>query len=96
MSSDEAYGSFLEQANQETGASKDSDTTNTVNTKSVDTEVPQQLQNIEQYYTSEVDEPFEPVSIKWNGSELPSESEKFHSLGYLVVLWRSPSLPFAT
>lgn len=80
MSSDEAYGSFLEQANQDTGASKESETTNRVRTKNVDTEVPAQLQNIQEYYTSEIDEPFEPVSFKWNGSELPSESENLRSL----------------
>lgn len=79
MSSDEAYGAFLDQANQDTGTSKeDSITTTAMNTKSVDTEVPHQLQNIKQYYTSEVDEPFEPVSLKWNGSKLPTESKNFY------------------
>lgn len=80
MSSDETYGSFLEQANQDTGTSKASSTLNTMNTKNVDTEVPLQLQNIKQYYTSEVDEPFVPVSLKWDGSELPSESKNSHPL----------------
>lgn len=76
MSSDEAYSSFLEQANQDTGTSReDSSTIATINTKNVDTEVPRQLQSIKQYYTSEVDEPFEPVSLKWNGPELPSEGK---------------------
>lgn len=81
MSSDEAYGSFLERANQDTGASKeDSSSTAAINTKSVDTDVPQQLQNIEQYYTSEVDEPFEPVSLSWDGPELPSEGTKYPTI----------------
>lgn len=83
MSSDQAYSAFLEQANQETDSSKDSNIVNTVSTKSVNTEVPIQLQNIEQYYTSEVDEPFEPVSLRWDGSELPSESENPHFTFYL-------------
>lgn len=76
MSSDEAYSTFLERANQDTGTSKeDSSSTAAINTKSVDTDVPPQLQNIEQYYTSEVDEPFEPVSLSWDGPELPSEGK---------------------
>lgn len=86
MSSDEAYSSFLEQANQDTGASQEASSTNAaINTKNVDTEVPQQLQNIKQYYTSEVDEPFEPVSLKWDGPELPSESKNFRSLFPFVL-----------
>lgn len=83
MSSDEAYSAFLEQANQDTGNSKDSNIVNSMSTKSVNTEVPVQLQNIDQYYTSEVDEPFEPVSLRWDGSELPSESENPYSTFYL-------------
>ncbi len=75
MSSDDAYSAFLEQANQDTGAGNDSLTSNAINTKSVDTDVPVQLQKVEQYYMSEVDEPFDPVSLKWTGAELPSESE---------------------
>ena len=76
MSSDEAYSAFLERANQDTGTKKeDSSSTAAINTKSVDTDVPPQLQNIKQYYTSEVDEPFEPVSLSWDGPELPSEGK---------------------
>ena len=76
MSSDDAYSSFLEQANQDTGTSKeDSSTISAINTKNVDTDVPFQLQNIQQFYTSEVDEPFEPVSLKWDGTELPSKGK---------------------
>lgn len=87
MSSDEAYSSFLEQANQDTGTNKeDSTTAATINTKNIDTDVPQQLQNVKQYYTSEVDEPFEPVSLKWDGPELPSESKNSRPVFTLVVL----------
>lgn len=74
MSSDEAYSSFLDQANQDTGASKASTQSKTTSTKAVDTDVPATLQNLEQYYTSEADEPFEPVSLKWSGRAMPSES----------------------
>lgn len=72
--SDDAYSSFLDKASQDTGASKASTTSKSASTKSVDTEVPATLQSIEQYYTSEADEPFEPVSLKWGGKNMPSES----------------------
>ena len=74
MSSDEAYSSFLDQANQDTGASKISTKSSSAKTKAVDSDIPSALQSIEQYYTSEADEPFEPVSLKWSGSNMPSES----------------------
>ena len=76
MSSDDAYSSFLDQANQDTGASKAStqSKSKSVSTKAVDTDVPATLQKVEQYYTSEADEPFEPVSLRWNGKNMPSES----------------------
>lgn len=74
MSSDEAYSSFLDQANQDTGASKASTQSTSASTKAVDTDVPATLQKIEQYYTSEADEPFEPVSLRWSGRAMPSES----------------------
>lgn len=94
MSSDEAYSSFLERANQDTGTSKeDSSTTAAINTKNVDTDVPQQLQHINQYYTSEVDEPFEPVSLSWDGPELPSEGKNTPTL-FAVVVFRLRSFLF--
>ncbi|KAL8710551.1 MAG: hypothetical protein Q9225_007273 [Loekoesia sp. 1 TL-2023] len=82
MSSDDAYSSFLDQANQDTGASKASTTTKTAATKAVDTEVPVGLQNVKQYYTSEADEPFEPVSLQWNGNNMPSEDEFAELIGH--------------
>ena len=72
--SDDAYSSFLDKANQDTGASKASTQSKTASTKAVDTEVPATLQGVEQYYVSEADEPFEPVSLKWGGKNMPSES----------------------
>lgn len=75
MSSDDAYSSFLDQANQDTGASKSSAAAKPATTKAVDTEVPVELQSVEQYYTSEADEPFEPVSLQWDGNNMPSESK---------------------
>ena len=79
MASDEDYSAFLDKANQDTGASKNASTQSTKtskpSTKSVDTDVPAPLQKIEQYYTSDADEPFEPVSLKWDGKNMPSESK---------------------
>ena len=75
--SDDAYSSFLDQANQDTGASKASTKSKLVATKAVDTDgadVPVALQQVDQHYTSESDEPFEPVSLKWSGENMPSES----------------------
>ena len=75
MASDEVYSDFLDKANQDTGTSKTStQSTSKLSTKAVDTDIPGPLQKVEQYYTSEADEPFEPVSLKWNGSNMPSES----------------------
>lgn len=72
--SDNAYSSFLDQANQDTGASKASTKSKSAAAKAVDTDVPVTLQKVDQYYTSESDEPFEPVSLKWSGKNMPSES----------------------
>jgi len=75
MASDEAYSAFLDQANQDTGAAKGSTKSTSATTKATETDVPVSLQKVEQYYISEADEPFEPVSLKWNGSNMPSESK---------------------
>ena len=74
MASDEAYSSFLDQANQDTGATKTTTKPASASTKATDTDVPVSLQQVEQFYVSDADEPFEPVSLKWNGSNMPSES----------------------
>ncbi|KAL8811812.1 MAG: hypothetical protein Q9200_001510 [Gallowayella weberi] len=82
MSSDDAYSSFLDQANQDTGASKRSASAKIASTKAIDTEVPVELQNVEQYYISEADEPFEPVSLQWNSNNMPSENEFANLIGH--------------
>ncbi|KAL8947799.1 MAG: hypothetical protein Q9222_005956 [Ikaeria aurantiellina] len=82
MSSDDAYSSFLEQANQDTGGSNVTTQDNTSSTKAVDSEIPPALLKIEQYYTSEADEPFEPVSLQWEGSNIPSENEFADLIGH--------------
>ncbi|MCJ1466946.1 hypothetical protein MMC07_005568 [Pseudocyphellaria aurata] len=75
MSSDDAYNSFLDQANQDTGAHDDSAKSGSATTKAVDTDVPAPLQQVDLYYTSEADEPFEPVSLTWREKDMPSENE---------------------
>ncbi|KAK3172957.1 hypothetical protein OEA41_006283 [Lepraria neglecta] len=80
--SDDAYSSFLDKANQDTGASKASTQSKSASTKAVGTEVPATLQKVEQYYVSEADEPFEPVSLKWGGKNMPSENEFGELIGH--------------
>ncbi|KAL8940169.1 MAG: hypothetical protein Q9216_002957 [Gyalolechia sp. 2 TL-2023] len=82
MSSDDAYSSFLDQANQNTRASNAAPNTNIASAKAVDTEIPVGLQDVDQYYTSEADEPFEPVSLRWNGNNMPSENELAGLIGH--------------
>lgn len=76
MSSDDAYGAFLDQANQDTSASKASTKRSSpAESKTVNTEAPAVLQKVERFgtYTSEADEPFEPVGLRWDGDKLPTE-----------------------
>lgn len=76
MSSDDDYASFLDKANQETGVSGTriaSGNSNSAIGKGSDMDLPKGLQEVQQYYESEADEPFEPVSFKWDGKSLPSK-----------------------
>ena len=77
MSSDDAYSSFLDKANQDAGDSGTATKSTSGSVRIVNTEIPASLQRIEQYYTSEADEPFEPVSLKWDGKQMPSSSKPF-------------------
>ena len=74
MASDEAYASFLEQrADEDTGAggaaTNKSKNSKKVGAKAVDTEVPAPLRQVDAYYVSDADEPFEPVSLRWEGEK---------------------------
>ncbi|TLD36968.1 hypothetical protein E2P81_ATG02750 [Venturia nashicola] len=81
MASDEDYAAFLDKANQDpSGGKASAQSSKKAGTKSVDTEVPKVLEQVEEYYTSDADEPFEPVSLKWKGDKLPSADE----FGYLI------------
>jgi hypothetical protein len=65
--SDDAYSKFLEGAN-DTGATAQE--SKSYKTKSVNTNVPKALERLEEYYTSDADEPFEPVSLEFEGSDV--------------------------
>ncbi|KKY16881.1 hypothetical protein UCDDS831_g06714 [Diplodia seriata] len=81
MASDEDYAAFLDKANQDTGAAPSAQS-KSIKTKAVDSEVPQALLQVEEYYISDADEPFEPVSLKWNADSLPSEGEFAKLIGH--------------
>ncbi|PSK36096.1 hypothetical protein B9Z65_5911 [Elsinoe australis] len=70
MSTDEDYSAFLDKANQDTGASKNKKDNKFMETKAVDTDVPSHLKKLDATYTSDSDEPFEPVALKHNGADL--------------------------
>jgi hypothetical protein len=67
--SDADYTAFLDKANQDTGSAsaQQQQEKKGYGTKSVNTEVPEVLQNVQEYYVSDADEPFEPVSLAYDG-----------------------------
>lgn len=68
MASDADYTAFLDKANQDTGAATTQSSAKKASTQSVNTAVPQALEQIEEYYTSDADEPFEVVALAYKGS----------------------------
>ncbi|MCJ1312320.1 hypothetical protein MMC25_005994 [Agyrium rufum] len=80
---DSAYTDFLDKANQDTGASAQVSSASgggkSAGIRTVDTDVPAHLKGVDVYYVSDADEPFEPVSLKWEGDSVPGEDE-FKSL----------------
>jgi hypothetical protein len=72
MSSDADYEAFLNKANQGSSDAKATSKSKSVGTKSVDTSVPKGLEKVDEFFTSESDEPFEPVSLKYDGDKVPS------------------------
>jgi hypothetical protein len=79
MGSDEDYAAFLDKANQDTSGPLAQSTPKKAGTTSVNTSVPSSLEQVEAYYTSDADEPFEPVSLKWEGDGVLS-AEDFSDL----------------
>lgn len=78
MASDEAYTSFLEKANQPTGANTSTVKPNTQNQQdltSQPSDIPDVLKSFDVTFTSESDEPFEPFAVPYSGSSLPNASE---------------------
>lgn len=65
--SDADYAAFLDKANQDTSGGEATTQSKKVGTKSVNTQVPSALQSVEEYYTSDADEPFEPVALSYSG-----------------------------
>ncbi|OJJ47089.1 hypothetical protein ASPZODRAFT_15772 [Penicilliopsis zonata CBS 506.65] len=76
--SDDAYLSFLDKANKDLDAGRQTQTQPQTQsqgdgrTKSLDvaaSEIPAPLMGVEVYYVSETDEPFEPVVLAWEGAK---------------------------
>ena len=74
-STDDAYMSFLDKANQDLSsgrsqqAKQSSSTEVRTETLSAGARIPDPLKSVEVYYVSETDEPFEPVLLKWDGAK---------------------------
>ncbi|KJK60423.1 hypothetical protein P875_00053360 [Aspergillus parasiticus SU-1] len=70
--SDDAYMNFLNKANADldTARAQQAQDSPTVRTETVETgvSVPAPLTSVDAYYTSETDEPFEPVALRWDGA----------------------------
>ncbi|KAF4456787.1 hypothetical protein F53441_1138 [Fusarium austroafricanum] len=78
MSNDDDYMAFLNKANQDTGADATTQGKAIFKAKDQGVEVPKAITNVckNAVYTSDADEPFEEVSLKWEGKNgLPSETE---------------------
>jgi len=72
MSDDASYASFLDKANQDTGGpAQNSQAESGQASSRKSAEVPPALQTVNAYYTSDTDEPFEPIALDYNGSSLP-------------------------
>ncbi|KAI4612761.1 uncharacterized protein J4E87_010161 [Alternaria ethzedia] len=78
MSSDADYAAFLDKANQDTGSAetKDASQKKSYGTKSVNTAVPKALEQVEEYYVSDSDEPFEPVALEFDGDSVSADDLK--------------------
>lgn len=84
MSSDDAYMSFLDKANEDVSRGAPQQGAGTAKTFTVHSSlsVPKPLQSVDAYYVSDTDEPFEPVALKWDGAAKGS----WPSAGMFLVL----------
>jgi hypothetical protein len=82
MSSDADYAAFLDKANQDSGSAeaKDASQKRSYGTKSVNTAVPKVLEQVDEYYVSDADEPFEPVALKYEGESVGAGTSTFEHL----------------
>lgn len=71
-SDDDAYMSFLDKANADLNNARAQQTQQSsgVRTETVDVgvQIPAPLKSVNAYYISETDEPFEPVTLRWEGA----------------------------
>lgn len=93
MASDADYTAFLDKANRQRDAgsnqshAESSGPSKPVRTETVEigVRVPDVLKQIDTFYVSETDEPFEPVALKWEGASKgiwPGTGETFDCHGY--------------
>jgi hypothetical protein len=68
--SDADYEAFLNKANQDSSGGETTTQSKGYGTKSVNTEVPKALESVQEYYTSDADEPFEPVALNYDGDSI--------------------------
>lgn len=78
MASDEDYMSFLNKANQDSSGSGNQATTQSKSqfkTTDSGSQPPAEIKSAckDAFYVSDADEPFEPVSLNYDGSDLPDE-----------------------
>ncbi|CAG8011566.1 unnamed protein product [Penicillium olsonii] len=78
MASDDAYMSFLDKANTDVSGDKPQTSAQTTTVTS-SLPVPKPLQSLNLYYTSDTDEPFEPIALNWDGAKWPT-ADQFSSL----------------
>ncbi|KAJ6100158.1 hypothetical protein N7467_001693 [Penicillium canescens] len=74
MSSNDAYMAFLNKANADSSdgqAQTTQESSDVLRTKTVDSSlsIPKPLKNIDAYYVSDTDEPFDPVVLKWDAAK---------------------------
>lgn len=68
--SDADYEAFLNKANQDTSGGEATVQAKSYGTKSVNTNVPKVLEEVQEYYVSDADEPFEPVALSFDGDSV--------------------------
>lgn len=80
MGSDQEYMDFLNKANQDVGGGSSKPTQQSVDTSSVNTSIPNNLEGVQEYYVSDADEPFKPVALKYSGSDAVPSLDDFTKL----------------